>query len=218
MNPAEQKTAALDQIQRRRDEINKLKKAKFSVTNNQTKLVKKLLIKDVKTRFKVAADVEAIIEIIKELEPGITVKVVSNAYDSPSIIKCFDPETIKSVYISTWAVTEQGLLLLKHLSDFGIKCKCLLDTTHSYKWIFQSGAASLMGENIEFKFTENHSKFQLFEFNDGSYISIVGSMNLSNNPRWENMDFTTDPETYWFYRNFMDQVINEETTQQKKLF
>lgn len=208
----------LDVIAKRREEINRQKKATYSVANNQTKLVKKLLIKDIKTRFKVANDVQSVLDIITDLEDGITIKVVSNAYDSPSIIKAFDPETIKSVYISTWAVTEQGLLLLKHLSDHGVKVKCLLDTTHSYKWIFQSGASGLLGENIEFKFSENHSKFQLFEFKDGSYISIVGSMNLSNNPRWENMDFTKDPETYHFYRSFIDSVISGETQTQKQLF
>jgi len=207
-----------DLIEQRRAEINKKKKATYSVANNQTKLVKKLLVKEMKTRFRVATDVETIQQLIAELEPETTIKCVSNCFDSPSILKVFNPETIKSVYISTWAMTEQGILLLKSLSDANVRVKCMLDTTHSYKWVFQSGAYSLLSANVEFKFTENHSKFQLFEFTDGTYITIVGSMNLSNIPRWENMDFTSNPETYWFYRNFMDEVINEQTTQQRKLF
>ena len=108
--------------------------------------------------------------------------------------------------------------MLKHFTDKNVKIKVLLDTTHSYKWVFKSGAFSLLNNFVEFKFTENHTKFQLFEFRDGTYITIVGSMNLSNNPRWENMDITRDADVYNFYKSWMDEVMNGKTSAQQKLF
>jgi hypothetical protein len=208
----------MELVQKKKDEISKLKKTKFSVTNNQTKLVKNLARKNLLTRFKVANDVEQIRELINSVQPGETLKLVSNVFDSPSILRSFDPETLKSIYISTWAITEQGILMLKHFTDKNVKIKVLLDTTHSYKWVFKSGAFSLLNDFVEFKFTENHTKFQLFEFRDGTYITIVGSMNLSNNPRWENMDITRDADVYNFYKSWMDEVMNGKTSAQPKLF
>lgn len=208
----------MELVQKKKDEISKLKKTKFSVTNNQTKLVKNLARKNLLTRFKVANDVEQIQELINSVQPGETLKLVSNVFDSPSILRSFDPETLKSIYISTWAITEQGILMLKHFTDKNVKIKVLLDTTHSYKWVFKSGAFSLLNDFVEFKFTENHTKFQLFEFRDGTYITIVGSMNLSNNPRWENMDITRDADVYNFYKSWMDEVMSGQTSAQQKLF
>jgi hypothetical protein len=208
----------MELVQKKKEEIGKLKKAKFSVTNNQTKLIKNLARKNLLTKFKVANDVQQIRELINSVNPGETLKLISNSFDSPSILKTFLPETLKSIYISTWAITEQGILMLRHFTDKNVKIKVLLDVTHSYKWVFKSGAYSMLNDFVEFKFTENHTKFQLFEFKDGSYITIVGSMNLSNNPRWENMDITRDEKVYNFYKNWMDEVMTGQTSSQPKLF
>lgn len=208
----------MELVQKKKDEISKLKKAKFSVNNNQVKLVAKLAKREIVTGRKIATDLEEIHQIISQINEGETWKIISNVFDSPSFLKYFDPKTIKSLHISTWAITEQGIFMLKKLSDHGVKIRVLLDTTHSYKWVFKSGAFSLLSSNVEFKFTENHTKLQLFEFTNGTYITIAGSMNLSNNPRWENFEITKDKDTYIFYKTWLDSVMDGKTNTQKKLF
>ncbi len=205
-------------LQQKKEEISRKRKAKFSVLNNQTKLIKKLLIREHKTKRRVAQDVEVIKEILKNLKNGETVKILSNNFDSPSIIHSMDFNNLKKVYISTWAITESGILAIKKLSDSDIPVNVLLDTTHSYKWIFSSGAYNLLNKLVDFKFTENHSKFQLFEFKDGRVISIVGSMNISNNPRWENLEISTSRRNFEFYKTWMDAIFEKKLDKQIQMF
>lgn len=163
-----------------------------------------LLKKKPKYLLKSVNDLPYINELISKLEDNTQIHLISNAFDSPSIIFAINKrEQIKNVYVSTWAVTDRGLSML---SDLGkdVKSYLLLDKTYSYKWVFESGAIGLLGQT-KLKFTENHSKMILIETENNKY-SFVGSMNLTNNPRLENIMITKDAELFEFYRNF---ILNE---------
>lgn len=172
--------------------------------NKKNKFKYNLLKKKPKYLLKSVNDLSYINELISKLEDNTQIHLISNAFDSPSIIFAINKrEQIKNVYVSTWAVTDRGLSML---SDLGkdVKSYLLLDKTYSYKWVFESGAIGLLGQT-KLKFTENHSKMILIETENNKY-SFVGSMNLTNNPRLENIMITKDTELFEFYRNF---ILNE---------
>lgn len=209
-------------IEAKKQEISDLKKSfkkkNYSVKDNQRKLEYKLLKKKAKTFRKVSNDIETITNWISELNDGEVLKVISNKIDSPSFINATIKQgNIKECFISTWAITDAGLLALKTLQDMGAKITVLLDITHSYKWTFQSGAFKML-ENATFVFTENHSKFQTFLFNNNKSITYVGSFNLSNNPRYENVEISKDIEDYKFYSIFVNDVLNDKNNTQNRLF
>jgi hypothetical protein len=149
-------------------------------------------------------DAAIINPVVESIEAGETLKLITNKFDAPSLIYAIQKQYgIKNCYVSTWSITDRGIAELKAVADTGADCWVLLDTTHSYKWVFSSGAYEVLQGLVNFKFTENHSKFILLETHDGKKISFSGSMNLSNNPRFENIDISTDPETFDFYRDFI---------------
>lgn len=204
-------------IEKRKETLRNKKRASFSAANNQVKLIKKLQVREIKQARKIARDVATIIELVHEVKPGETLQLISNKFDSPSILRSFNPADIAEIHISTWAITEAGILSLKKLSDEGVRIYVLLDTTHSYKWVFESGAYELLNENVTFKFTENHTKFQLFKFKEETYLSFIGSMNLSLNPRWENIEITCNPDIYHFYKDWIQSVMLNQTQAQKRI-
>ena len=85
-----------------------------------------------------------------------------------------------------------------------------LDRTHSYKWMFSSGAYQVLQGKVDIRITAIHSKFIVMKLTDGSTVSFVGSMNLSNNPRWENLMVSRDPEDFAFYRDFLLSITAEQ--------
>jgi hypothetical protein len=142
-------------------------------------------------------DMPYILQLIDNVQQGEQIHLFSNAFDSPSIlyaIKC--KEVIQEVVISTWAITDRGLSMLKELGD-DVDVYVLLDKTYSYKWVFESGAIAYL-ENTKLKFSENHSKVILVK-TEKNWYSFVGSMNLSNNPRIENILINNDEDIYKFY-------------------
>jgi len=149
-------------------------------------------------------DLKYINQIIQAINNSEQVHLMSSAFDSPSIIYALNKvEEIQEVICSTWAITDRGLQMFAELGE-NIPVYLLLDKTYSYKWVFESGAIAYL-ENVTMKFTENHSKCILIKTKD-NYYSFIGSMNLSNNPRLENIIINNNKEIYEFY----EKVIKSE--------
>lgn len=188
----EEKKAAIED--KRKSYLSKMisKKAKFSYN---------LAKKRPGYILKATNDMKYISELIAQLKDAEQIHLMSNAFDSPSIIFAINKlERIKEIVCSTWAITDRGLQVFQELNS-DADCYLLLDKTYSYKWVFESGAIAIL-QNIKMKFTENHSKCILIKTED-NYYSFVGSMNLSNNPRIENIMISNSEELYNFYSNFI---------------
>ena len=159
-----------------------------------------------KFKGKILNDIEMIRKEIDELDPMEQLCLISNTFDSPNIINAYLGQ-LEEIYIATWAITPAGLACLANAIDKGCeKITVLMDRTHSYKWIFKDEAYKILKGFVRFKFSANHSKIILIKFNDGSVLNFVGSMNLSNNPRIENIRITKDPDEYSFYSEFINSL------------
>lgn len=154
---------------------------------------------------KATNDMKYITQLIELLKENEQIHLMSNAFDSPSILYAINKkETVEKVICSTWAITDRGLQVFQELGE-KIPVYLLLDKTYSYKWVFESGASQLL-KNVTFKFSENHSKVILIKTSE-NYYSFVGSMNLSNNPRIENIMISKDKEIFEFYERFIKQEV-----------
>jgi len=154
---------------------------------------------------KIEADIETITAMIQNLGHDEELLVMSCAFDSPSVVLGYR-DRIRRIYVGTWAITPAGIAALQTLGETAADIYVLLDKTHSYKWIFQSGAYKLLQGKVHFKFTANHSKFMAIDLGDGEFLNVTGSMNLSNNPRWENMRINRSQEEFEFLKNFVETV------------
>lgn len=196
-----------NQLELFKDKIAEKKKSYLSkLISKKQKFEYNLQKKRPKYIMKATNDMPYITELINNLETSEEIHLMSNAFDSPSIIYAVNKkEKIQEVICSTWAITDRGLQVFQELSK-SANVYLLLDKTYSYKWVFESGAVLLL-ENVKMKFTENHSKVILIK-TDQNYYTFVGSMNLSNNPRIENIMITKNKELYEFYGRFIKQEFN----------
>lgn len=195
----------LDIFTQAKVKIEEKKKSYLSkMINKKAKFAYNLAKKRPKYILKSTNDATYIKKLIFELEDCEQINLMSNAFDSPSIIFAIKAkEKITEVICSTWAITDRGLQMFQEVAE-DCKCYLLLDKTYSYKWVFESGAVAFL-KNVQMKFTENHSKCILIK-TEKNYYTFVGSMNLSNNPRIENITITKDKEVFNFYRDF---ILNE---------
>lgn len=190
--------AAKQKVADKRSYISKL-------ADKQTKFQYNLQKKRPSYILKSTNDLQYIKQIIEALNDGEQAHIMSNAFDSPSILYAIDKMFgVKKCTCSTWAITDRGLQVFYDLSQ-GASVFLLLDKTYSYKWVFESGAINQL-KNVTMKFTENHSKIMLINTLCGRKYSFVGSMNLSNNPRLENIIVSLNPEIHDFYES----VIHRE--------
>ena len=175
----------------------------------ENKIVKKLNKHNWKRSNKITNDIEVIKSLIRELDQAESINLITKKFDSPNIILAL-LENIKNLYISTWAITPAGINSLVEIvkADYINECYLVLDKTHSYKWIFTSGAYNILKGKIKIKFCANHSKFICIEHETG-FINFVGSMNFSNNPRFENITIDKSKENFEFYRDFVKTVTAE---------
>jgi len=186
--------------------INRIKKSNMDKIYIFTKKLQK---NSIKYKNKQIKDIENLKKELGSIGKDSVVHMFTNLFDSPSLIKYIDLEYgITEAYISSWAITDRGLSILNELSEKGIKCELLLDKTYSYKWVFQSGANEML-KNVNFKFTENHSKIILLKTND-LFISFIGSMNLSNNPRLENIILFEGEDIFNFYKQSLQNYTNDK--------
>jgi len=226
----------------------------------ERKIYKRIARNNRKRRYRIADNKELIGELVAGFGDGETLHIISDSIDSPNIINAF-VERIEEIYISTWSITPAGIACLENLASNGCLPSGLpprgsaepnelgsalapqrrfryallvLDRTHSYKWIFSSGAYKCLQGKIDIRITAIHSKFIVLKLDDGSVLKLaspssfaprqsssrlglpsawrrfVGSMNLSNNPRWENLTISKDPADFEFYRDFLLNIPAEK--------
>lgn len=177
----------------------------------QRKIYKRIAKNNYKRRIKIEDNKELIAELVTNFADDETLQIISDSIDSPNIINAFI-DRISEIYISTWSITPAGIACLENLSSNGCFKFALLtlDRTHSYKWMVSSGAYKCLQGKIEIRITAIHSKFIVLKLDDGSVLNFVGSMNLSNNPRWENLTITKDPADFEFYRDFLLSITAEK--------
>jgi len=191
--------------------------------NSQTRASKfytKMVKNEIKYKSKTIKDIEFLKQTISEIKENDNIYLFSNLFDAPNIVMYFlKYHKIDEIFVSTWAITDKGLETLKQLNDANIKVRLLLDATYSYKWVFTSGAIDYL-KNVEFKFTANHSKMILVK-TDSLYITVLGSMNFTNNPRFENVNIIENKDIYTFFSNELNLFFDgkkSETYQQGNLF
>ena len=181
--------------------------------SDKVKVEKKMLMKIQKHTFKrkhkIEDDISTIRDLVLNFAPDEEVVLISKRFDSPNIINALLPE-IRNIYIATWAITPAGIDALLKLVETGRvkEAWLILDKTHSYKWIFTSNAYDILKGKVKIKFCANHSKFIVIETETG-VLNFVGSMNFSNNPRFENITIDKDINTFEFYRDFIKNVDGE---------
>lgn len=177
----------------------------------ERKIYKRIAKNNRKHHYKIEGNKEMIQELVGSFAEDETLHIISDSIDSPNIINTF-VDRIEEILISTWSITPAGIACLENLASNGCFKFALLtlDRTHSYKWIFTSGAYKCLQGKIEIRITSIHSKFIVMRLSDGSVLNFVGSMNLSNNPRWENIIITKDPADYEFYRDFLLSITAEK--------
>lgn len=174
------------------------------VTEN--KMLKKINHYKYSRSRKIENDITKVTELLAELGPDEEMILISNSFDSPAIISAM-AEQIRELYVATWAITPAGISVVHDLPHVE-RCIIMLDRTHSYKWIFSSGAYNYLQDKAQFKFAANHSKMlamRLSTEQGDAYLNVYGSMNLSNNPRYENMLITRSAEDFGFIKKFIEE-------------
>lgn len=193
----------------------------------ERKIYKRIAKNNYKRRVKIEGNKELVEQLVAGIGEGETLHLISDSIDSPNIINAY-VDRMEEIYVSTWSITPAGIACLENLTS-----KCLpahgdsgnavsepkprlrravlvLDRTHSYKWMFSSGAYKVLQGKVDIRITAIHSKFVVMKLADGSALNFVGAMNLSNNPRWENLTVSKDPEDFEFYRDFLLSITAEK--------
>lgn len=186
---------------------------KDRVYSDQTKVENKMLMKVQKHNFKnsrrIVNDINAIQRVVGECREDEQILLISKCFNSPNIVNAFIPEIV-NLYVATWAITPAGIDSLLNIVNNGHakEIYLLLDKTHSYKWLFTSNAYNILKGKVKIKFCANHSKFICIETKNG-FLNFVGSMNFSNNPRFENITINRNKDDYIFYRDYVKNVGGE---------
>lgn len=177
----------------------------------ESKIYSKLTKHRARYAQKIEDDIALIKEWVEKIGPDEQLQIVSNVIDCPNILEAYLPH-ITEAYIATWSITPAGVSAIEQLANSPIleNAILLIDKTHSYKWIFASGAYEIFKKKIKIKCAANHTKFIVVKLSDGTCLNFVGSMIMSNNPRYENMAITKSVEDFEFYKSFMVE-LNAET-------
>lgn len=194
-------------------------KMEFSMENkifNKTEKTERKIWKRIRKnnyvyRRKIESNIDEIRKLVAEMQTDEIIRMVSNVFDSPNIANAFI-DKIELLYISTWSVTPAGIAALVNIAENDVcsECVLLMDKTHSYKWIFADGAYDILKNKVTIRFCAVHSKFIVMKLTDGTYLNFIGSMNWSNNPRWENIEITKSKDDFDFYSDFIINVQSEQ--------
>lgn len=160
---------------------------------------------------KIIDDIDLIKKWVESVGEDEMLQIVSNVIDCPNILEAYLPH-ITEAYVATWSITPAGVSAIESLANSPIleDAVLLIDKTHSYKWVFASGAYEIFKRKIRIKCAANHTKFIVVKLQDGTCLNFVGSMNMSNNPRYENMTITKSVEDFEFYKQFINEINAEE--------
>lgn len=177
----------------------------------ESKIYSKLKTYRVRHHQKIVDDIARIKEWVEQIGPDEQLQILSNVIDCPNILEAYLPQ-ITEAYIATWSITPAGVSAIESLANSPIleDAVLLIDKTHTYKWIFASGAYEIFRKKIRIKCCANHTKFIVVKLQGGAVLNFVGSMNMSNNPRFENMTITRCPEDFEFYKSFINNLKAEQ--------
>jgi hypothetical protein len=173
---------------------------------SENTIFKRITKNDFVQKNKIIDDIKFIHKLINEFNENESVNLISSKFDSPNIIKALINE-IQELYISTFSISPAGISSLLKLMEMN-NCKkiiLLMSSIHSSKWLITSGAYKILKYKVQIKLTANHSKFICIKTKKG-FINFVGSMNFTNNPRYENIIIDKKNDTFTFYTNFINNV------------
>ncbi len=113
-----------------------------------------------------------------------------------------------SVQLSTFSISEVALRAVAHLIETGVIewLECLFDYTIQRNKLQLLFFASQLSTNIYI--APNHSKVMLIE-NEQWKITVIGSANMTPNPRKEAGIIMTDTDNFVKMQNAFQQVLNE---------
>lgn len=164
------------------------------------------------------ASYDEIQRLIDTVEPDEDIMMFSEDFDAPNFVNYINLKyKILEINVATWAITNSGIACLHECVQDGKSpiINCVLDLTHSYKWVFTSGAWEVLKDKVNFYFAHNHSKFISIKTECG-YFTFIGSMNLSNNPRWENIQFSRGEDAFNFCAKFIEYFKNDKQSKGQK--
>jgi hypothetical protein len=122
-----------------------------------------------------------------------------------------------TAYISTWTMARAHALNLLALVDSGTLAQ-LAVMTDPYFQRRESAVANtlisgLLARGMRYVAFKNHVKAAILASADQTrFVSVVGSANLSSQPRAENFTLSTDPGLYRFLRDeFFEEMLSHAT-------
>jgi hypothetical protein len=147
-------------------------------------------------------------EVVGELNHGETLHVVSAAeWSTHNLIEHITRQTGPiELWLVTWSISEDGVRVMLRLRDNGSipTMHCLTD------WrvlVRNRDAVQLIKHNADsFAVAPCHAKLYVLR-NENWAITIMGSANLTNNPRLETAVITEDREIAAFHIDWIDRMI-----------
>lgn len=164
------------------------------------------------------ASYEEIQRLIDSVQEDEDIMVFSEDFDAPNFVNYINTKyRILEINVATWAITNSGIACLHECVQDGRTpiVNCVLDLTHSYKWVITSGAIEVLKDKVNFYYAHNHAKFISIKTECG-YFTFIGSMNLSNNPRWENIQFSRGQEAFDFCAKFIESFKNGNESKRRE--
>lgn len=94
---------------------------------------------------KIIDDIDLIKKWVESIGEDEMLQIVSNVIDCPNILEAYLPH-ITEAYVATWSITPAGMSAIESLANSPIleDAVLLIDKTHSYKWVFASGAYEIL--------------------------------------------------------------------------
>jgi len=176
----------------------------------------KMTRKELKRKAVLVKRKQKIYEVLSEglPQPGHVITVGNPyAYDFWQLIP-YVVEQLNGVdecYISTWSMAKEFLLEYFKMIDAGkIKKPAMLTDVsfnHRRSSLYTQLVTGLTNRGGRYIAFRNHAKAMLFQKNE-HYISIVGSANLTLNPRFELYSISNDQELYEFHQAWMEEMLN----------
>lgn len=122
-----------------------------------------------------------------------------------------------TAYISTWTMARAHALNLLALVDSGVLAQLAIMTDPYFKKreaaVANTLIMGLLARGQRFVCFKNHVKAACLSNADQTrFVSVVGSANLSSQPRAENFTLSTDPGLYRFLRDeFFEEMLSHAT-------
>jgi len=119
----------------------------------------------------------------------------------------------RTLWCSTWTVSRQSVVELFEIWDAG-QIGTVNFLTGLYFKRRESAVYAMLLNGIRtrggrYRASKNHAKVLLLDNPDrDAYLTVVGSANLTGNPRVENYVITNDRELHRFHSGWMDEILS----------